>query len=157
MRGWLAYGVRSLMRSLGIGQTLADRRVLVGITFLDRDGSPIEIFQTHGRVISETGEGIVLIQKDGRRFLLPPGSQWLKAAQPGEYMLRSTGEVVVDPDYVLSVTLQGVAAPRIEQLKALGFERPGKQLVFAGVIAAAMHSLTAEPLFFLAEGMILPF
>lgn len=128
MHGWLLYVVRSLMRSLGIRrapQTLADRRVLVGITFLDRHGSPIEIFQTHGRVVSVSDDGIVLVRRDGGRFLLPPSPGWLKVALPGEYILRSTGEVVVDPDYLMSVTLQGVAAARMEQLKALGFARPG--------------------------------
>jgi hypothetical protein len=89
--------------------------------------------------------------------VLPPSSQWLKAVQPGDYMLRSTGAVVVDPDYLLSVTLQGVAAARIEQLKAVGFERPGRRLAFAGLIGSGLHGLTAEPLFFLAEGAILPF
>lgn len=160
MRGWLVYLTRALRRLLGVRiaqQRLADSRVLVGITFLDPHGGTVEYFQTHGRVISANRAGIVLERTDGRPFVLPPSPQWLKAAQPGEYMLRSTGEVVVDPDYLLSVTLQGVAAARIEQLKAVGFERPGKHRASAGLIGTALHGLAAEPLFFLAEGAILPF
>ncbi len=126
MRGWLVYLTRLLTRLLGIEQyphTLSDRCVLVGITFLDSGGAPIEYFQTHGRVITASRDSIVLVRRNGQLFMLPPGPQWLKAARPGDYMLRSTGEVVVDPDYLLSVTLQGVATARIEQLKMLGFGR----------------------------------
>jgi len=106
-------------------RAFADKRIIVGITFVDSAGALIEQYQTHGRVIAANGgEGIVLVRTDGGRFVLPPSPQWLKAARPGAYRLRATGETVIDPDYLLSVTLEGTAPERIAAYKLSGFEGP---------------------------------
>lgn len=106
-------------------KAFADKRIIVGITFLDKDGALIEQFQTHGRVIAANGaEGIVLVRPNGSRFVIPPSPQWLKAARPGEYRLRATGEVVTNPDYLLSTTLSGTTPEGVGRIKAAGFEGP---------------------------------
>jgi hypothetical protein len=44
-------------------------------------------------------------QKEGELFWLPPDIRAFQDAQPGEYRLRSTGEIVVDPDFITNWTI----------------------------------------------------
>ncbi len=77
------------------------KRVLVGITYRDSDDNFVEQKQFYGEVI-RVGEveGIVLrIPISGKEFKLPPDFRNFAEAAPGEYRLRSTGEVIVNPDY----------------------------------------------------------
>lgn len=128
MQAWAVYIGRLLIQRTGVKRppkAFADKRIIVGITCLDAGGQLIEQLQIHGRVIAANGvEGIVLMRPDGGRFAVPPSPQWLKAAKPGKYRLHSTGEVVVDPDYLLSMTLGGSTPERVRALKAKGFEGP---------------------------------
>src|SRR5262249_30998315 len=84
--------------------------VLVGITRQKPDGEVIEQLQTYGIVaaVDET-KGISIEahgeQWRGQTFVLPPSPRIFERARPGEYKLRSTGEVVVDPDYTTSWTI----------------------------------------------------
>ncbi|HEV2489437.1 MAG TPA: hypothetical protein VGT03_06495 [Candidatus Acidoferrales bacterium] len=50
-------------------------------------------------------KGITIKLNDGSEFTLPPDLRVLEPAPPGEYRLRSTGEVIVDPDYLCSYTV----------------------------------------------------
>ena len=128
MRAWLVYLGRSIAQRIGMKRTpsaFADKRIIVGITFLDNDGALIEQFQMHGRVVfASRADGIVLVRPDGGRFVIPPSPHWLRAARPGEYRLRVSGEVVIDPDYLMSATLSGTTPERIAIYKSSGFEGP---------------------------------
>ena len=79
-------------------EKLIGKRVLVGITYVDQQ--PIERRQLHGRIVRiDATEGIVLALPNGEEYKLPPDLDALRSAEPGEYELSETGEVVVDPDY----------------------------------------------------------
>ncbi|CAN5688108.1 hypothetical protein BH24ACI3_BH24ACI3_06000 [soil metagenome] len=80
--------------------------VLVGVTYLDHERNLIEQIQLAGNVIriSETG-GIVLQLDSGEEYTLPPDLTSLQTAPKGEYRLRSTGKIIVDPDYLTSWTI----------------------------------------------------
>jgi hypothetical protein len=80
------------------GSAYAGKRLLVGITYKDHKGELIRQEQFHGLIL-EAGEGGIVIERNdtGEQISLPPE---LKEAPPGNYRLRSTGEVVVDPDYL---------------------------------------------------------
>ena len=85
---------------------LLGAHVLVGITCLDRSGRVAEQYQFHGRVVrASRGEGIVIVNAVGEELKLPPDGRAFVPADPGEYRLRSTGEVVVDPDYTATWTI----------------------------------------------------
>ncbi len=90
------------VRIIGDGRSYIGKRLLVGITYETADGEFLSQDQFHG-VIVEAGEGEILLERDdtGERMSLPP---MLQEAEPGEYRLRSTGEVVVDPDYFARFT-----------------------------------------------------
>jgi hypothetical protein len=83
------------------------KHLLVGITYLNHDDSFIEQKQFHGNIVRiNEHEGIVLQLHDSdQEYKLPPDLNALQAAPKGEYRLRSTGEIVVDPDLLTTWTL----------------------------------------------------
>ena len=83
------------------------KHLLIGVTYLDHDKSLIEQKQFHGIIerINEQ-EGIVLRLFDSdEEYKLPPDLNSLHAAPKGEYRLRATGEIVVDPDLLTTWTI----------------------------------------------------
>jgi hypothetical protein len=86
-----------------VGKTL-----VVGFNHATLDGALIEKVQRAGVIVAVHPEdGIVVRQGDGREFQLPPALHGLRQAQPGAYTLRSTGEIVHDPDYEMIWTIWG--------------------------------------------------
>ncbi|MBY0560616.1 hypothetical protein [Hyphomicrobium sp.] len=84
-------------------EILVGKRVLVGITTLEADGETlVDHVQYYGVITSAHPTGGFRIDCSGiltgaERFL-PPDLRGFSDAFPGEYTLRSTGEVVVNPD-----------------------------------------------------------
>ena len=89
--------------------SLLDAYVIVGITYLKADGSLDEQIQMHGRVSVAEAERGICIALEGKRvgesYWLPPVTRSFAPAPPGEYRLRSTDEVIVDPDFTSSWTI----------------------------------------------------
>ena len=90
-----------------LAQRIVGSKILIGITLRDPDQSadaPGEQLQMHGVVISadpKTGFEVKLQgNRAGETYALPPDPQAIEEAQPGEYRLRCTGEIVIDPDFV---------------------------------------------------------
>lgn len=79
---------------------LTGKVLLVGITYYTHDNEYIGQRQFYGTV-TEANENLIRIkQKDGTDITLPPDLSSTKRARQGEYKLRSTGEVVVNPDFL---------------------------------------------------------
>ena len=79
--------------------------VMVGISRLDESGNLIEQKQFHGIVVRvNPKEGIVLRLDAGSERALPPDFRSFLKALPGEYKETSTGQVVVNPDFLVSYT-----------------------------------------------------
>ena len=97
--------------------------VLIGITFLDEAGNLIEQFQTYGPIVLiDEIKGIVIEKTDGSGdFGIPPGLQNLRPAPRGQYRLRSTGEIVADPDFTSTWTVEKATPETIEGYKRSGF------------------------------------
>jgi len=79
---------------------LLNKTLLVGITYYTHDNELIEQKQCFGRVIEANESMIRIIQKDGAELELPSDLSSTKKARPGEYKLRSTGEIVINPDFL---------------------------------------------------------
>jgi hypothetical protein len=75
------------------GAELVGKTILVGIS---ADGKNSQVFGEVVRV--SMAEGVAIKPKDGAEFTLPPDISLLQAPPPGEYVLESTQEVIVDPD-----------------------------------------------------------
>lgn len=84
--------------------------VLVGLTFLHKDGSMDRREQFYGQVVSvDPAQGIELdLSGDdaGERYWLPPDLEAFEVAPPGDYRLSSSGRVVTDPDLLTQWTVQ---------------------------------------------------
>jgi hypothetical protein len=86
---------------------LVGKYVLVGITWLAADGETVKNQgQYHGRIVSADASNGFQIECEGafagKTMGLPPDLRAFGPADPGEYRLRSTGEVVQDPDLLAS-------------------------------------------------------
>jgi hypothetical protein len=89
---------------------LPGKLLLVGLTFTDSRGTPKDQQQFWERVVTaDRRDGIQLLLKgarSGETFFLPPDTRSINRASPGDYRLRSTGEVVTDPDYTVTFLVQ---------------------------------------------------
>lgn len=87
---------------------LVGRRVLFSVRYVDADGEQVSRYQACGTVTAADPEEVVVIDVPGldEPFTLPPAPEAFEAAAPGEYRLRETGEVVVDPDYTSTWTVR---------------------------------------------------
>ena len=84
---------------------LIGKVLLAGITYYTIDNEYIEQKQFYGTV-TEANESLIRVkQKDGTEFTLPPDLSSTKRAGQGEYKLRSTGEIVVNPDFLTTWNL----------------------------------------------------
>ena len=87
--------------------------VMVGFTYVNDSGNVIEQKQFHGEVIrANPSEGIVLKLADGTERTLPPDFRPFRKTKPGEYREQSTGEIVVDPDWLCSYTVRQRASSK---------------------------------------------
>ena len=78
---------------------LLGKVILVGITYYTHDRQFIEQKQYHGTVIRVDDAGMIVQKSDGEEVWLPPDLRSTKPAPPGENRERSTGEIVVNPDF----------------------------------------------------------
>lgn len=89
---------------------LPGKLLLVGLTYLDVDGGLIDKQQIFGRVLSATPRGGISLRLEGRRagerYALPRDTRSFHKAKAGEYRLHATGEVVVNPDYIVAFSIQ---------------------------------------------------
>jgi hypothetical protein len=92
------------------------KHALVGLTFVNADGTLRKQVQVHGR-ITAVDESVITMRLHGsdEEFTLPPDLESFEPAEPGEYRLRTTGEVVVNPDLLASWTITAPAEDADEQ------------------------------------------
>jgi hypothetical protein len=92
-------------------QSIVGAYLLVGISHYDADDSLASHQQVHGRIVeaSQTA-GIVLRQADGDTFAIPPELEMLVRAEPAIYRIRSTGEEVENPDFLITFDVKAADA-----------------------------------------------
>ncbi len=89
-----------------LAESYIGKHLLVGITYLNGDESVDQRVELHGIVVGIDSKAVTLKLHDtDREFTLPPDLAAIQPAQPGEYRLRTTGEVVVDPDLLATWTV----------------------------------------------------
>jgi hypothetical protein len=87
-----------------IAEAAIGKIILAGITYLAAGGKTVKRqVQYWGAITAVDGKVGVTIECGGKhageKLCLPPDMKVFVRAAPGEYRLRSTGEVVVDPDF----------------------------------------------------------
>ncbi|MGE0139342.1 MAG: hypothetical protein AB7R77_16120 [Ilumatobacteraceae bacterium] len=84
---------------------LISRTVLVGITYVDGHGTTVDQVQFAG-IVRSVDPLVAIDTGDDELFTLPPEPEAFDVAAPGEYRLHTTGEVVVNPDFTTSWTVE---------------------------------------------------
>jgi hypothetical protein len=83
------------------------KSIIIGLTYLDYEGQFIKREELYGKIIRFDNNGIdILLNNSDRVFNLPPDKDAIKVAEPGEYRFKSTGEVIVDPDFLSVWTIK---------------------------------------------------
>ena len=91
-----------------LAKSYIGKYILVGVTRVDHAGKLIKQEQLHGIIVGASRKGIVISLRgahEGREWNMPPDFKAVSVAQPGKYTLRSTGEVVEDPDLLATWTI----------------------------------------------------
>lgn len=83
-----------------VGKTL-----LIGLTYYSAEDEVIERRQLWGTVTEANKSHIQVKQNNGEIFSLPPDLSAIEKAPLGEYRLHSTGEVVVNPDFLTTLSI----------------------------------------------------
>jgi len=83
------------------------KHLLVGITHRNHADEVTGVEQFHGEIIrANEKEGIVVrLNGSTEERWVPPDLSRLEEAAPGNYRLKATGEVVVDPDLLATWTV----------------------------------------------------
>lgn len=86
---------------------MINKHIIAGITIKDHDGTFLEQKQMHGDIIRiNEKEGIVIkLHNSDIEYKLPPYLNSVQVAPEGEYRFKSTGEIVVNPDFMTSWTI----------------------------------------------------
>jgi hypothetical protein len=92
-------------------ETLIGRTIIVGMTYLDRNGAVARRAQHFGRITS-IADWNISIEREGQGvFRIPYDIRALSVAAKGTYRLRETGEEITDPDLLSNWTVE---APKLD-------------------------------------------
>lgn len=86
-------------------EDLIGKNILVGITEVDHEGNVIRQTQHNGCFQSMDEVINIKLANLDELLTLPPDLSSFSPAAPGEYKLRSTGEVVINPDFLCTWTV----------------------------------------------------
>jgi hypothetical protein len=101
---------------------LKGKTFLIGLTFTDREGKIIEQYQTHGTVSKLTVDGFFkIIREDKSVFTIPYDKETIKAAKEGEYREKNTGEIIKNPDYIMTWEIKTTQNDNLEDIKKRGY------------------------------------
>ena len=92
-----------------LAESYIGKYILIGLTYLAHDDAFIEQVQMHGEIESVSCDGIRISlrgKREGETWVMPPNLESVSAAKPGTYSLRSTGEIVEDPDLLATWTVR---------------------------------------------------
>jgi hypothetical protein len=91
-----------------------NKHIIIGLTFINYEGEIVKQSQLHGDITRITESAILIkLSGSGEEYSLPPDIEAISEATPGEYRFKSTGEVIVNPDFMASWTIH---EPKPEEL-----------------------------------------
>jgi hypothetical protein len=95
---------------------------LIGLTFVDQEENLIEQYQTSGIVDELSNEGFLKFKRnDNSLFQVPYDKETIEEAVEGEYREKSTGNIIVNPDFITTWTVHIKTIESIPEMKANGF------------------------------------
>ncbi len=78
-----------------------NKTVLIGASWVDAANEVVERRQVFGTIERiDDDEGIIIRLRNGELFTMPPYPNALQPAEPGDYTIHSTLEIIRDPDFL---------------------------------------------------------
>lgn len=83
-------------------ESIIGKHLLVGVTHRNHSDEITGHEQFHGIIIRASREEGIIVRLNGsdEERWVPPDLSRLEQAAPGEYRLKTTGEVVINPDFL---------------------------------------------------------
>lgn len=101
---------------------LKGKSFLIGLTFIGEDEEEIEQYQTNGTVKELTDDGLLRIMRsDGSIFQMPYDKDTIRNAEKGEYRERATGQIIKDPDFIMTWEIVIIENDNLEEIKKHGY------------------------------------
>jgi hypothetical protein len=101
---------------------LKGKLFLIGLTFIDEEGEVIEQYQTHGTVARLTVDGFFkILREDHSIFTIPYDRDTIKIAKAGEYREKTTGEIIRNPDFIMTWRVKTTDYDKLEDIKKHGY------------------------------------
>lgn len=102
--------------------SLKGKVFLIGLTFVDQNEKLIEQYQTSGIVDELTNDGLLIFKKaDGGFFKLPFDKETIRTAPKGEYREKSTGNIILNPDYITTWEIKIKQTDNLDEIKQNGY------------------------------------
>lgn len=88
-------------------KSIIGKNLLVGVTHRNHRDEVVGVEQFHGEIIRASREEGIIVRLNGstEERWIPPDLSRLEPAQPGNYRLKTSEEVVVDPDFLSTWTV----------------------------------------------------
>ena len=103
-------------------KSLKDKIFLIGITFINENEDVIENYQTSGKVLELTDDGMITFLRENKSdFQIPYDERAIMKAEKGDYKEKSTGKIIVNPDYISRWKIEVKDHFRIDEIKEVGF------------------------------------
>jgi hypothetical protein len=80
------------------------KTVLIGMAWYDGEDELVDQAEFVATIREIDDQAIRVLTSQGKELDLPPATGALQEAEPGEYTLRTTLEIVRDPDFVAVYT-----------------------------------------------------
>jgi hypothetical protein len=95
---------------------------LIGLTFIDRSGKFIGQYQTHGTVLELTSDGLFKIERQDKSiFQIPYDKESISKAGKGEYREKASGEIITDPDFLMTWEIITDENDNLDEIKKHGY------------------------------------
>ncbi len=105
---------------------LKEKVFLIGLSFVDKNGNLVDQYQTHGTIIELTDDGLFKIKReDNSIFQMPYDKNTIKKADKGEYREKSTGQIIINPDYIMTWEITLNESYDTSEIKKVGFITAG--------------------------------
>lgn len=96
--------------------------ILIGINFIEKNDELVESYQTHGRVKELTNDSLFIIdRKDNVSIQMPYDLESIVEAEKGDYSERTSGEIIKDPDFIMTWDIFVDNNDDLEEIKKYGY------------------------------------
>ena len=104
-----------------IQEHLKNKLFLIGLRFINQEGQQIEKYQTSANLIELNNSRVFTFKRsNGEPFNLPYHKESILKARKGRYRSKTSGEIVLNPDYIIQLNISTYCKEEIQSIKKYG-------------------------------------